>query len=120
MSINVATNGSLCTTSWWEKLAKIMPPSHRVTWGIDGSDETSEIYREGSSFKKVRDNFRAFIAPGGRAVRQFISFEHNEHQLEIAKQMAKNEGFRDFKTIISHRKDTKDVKHKRAKADINP
>ena len=33
--------------------------------------------------------------------------------------MAKNEGFRDFKTIISHRKDTKDVKHKRAKADIN-
>jgi hypothetical protein len=34
--------------------------------------------------------------------------------------MAKDEGFRDFKTIISHRKDTKEVKHKRAKADRNP
>ena len=96
-------------------------PWPRVTWGIDGSDETSEIYREGSSFKKVRDNFRAFIIPGGqKAFGSLLVLNTMNIQLEIAKQMAKNEGFRDFKTIISHRKDTKDVKHKRAKADINP
>ena len=34
-------------------------------------------------------------------------FEHNEHQLEQAKQKATDEGFKSFKTIISHRKDTK-------------
>ena len=111
--INVATNGSLRTTSWWEKLASIMPPSHKVTWGIDGSDELSEVYREGSNFKKVEQNYRAFIAAGGKANWQFISFEHNEHQLEEAREKAKQEGFKEFKTIISHRKDTGGVKHKK-------
>lgn len=119
--MNIATNGSIRTTSWWERLAKILPSSHRVTWGIDGSDELSEVYREGSSFTKVEQNYRAFIKAGGQAVWQFIVFEHNEHQIEEAKAKAKSEGFRDFKTIISHRKDTKDVKHKKLpKADPNP
>lgn len=111
--INIATNGSLKTPRWWKKLASLLPDSHRVTWGIDGSDETSEIYREGSSFKKVQENFRAFIAAGGQAVWQFIEFEHNMHQTEVAKQMAKDEGFKDFKTIISHRKDVNGIKHKK-------
>lgn len=119
--INIATNGSLRTTKWWAELAKKLPPSHRVTWGIDGSDELSEVYREGSNFKKVEQNYRAFIANGGQAVWQFIVFEHNEHQMEEAKRIAKEEGFRDFKTIISHRSDTKDVKHKKLpKANPNP
>ena len=120
--INIATNGSIRTTDWWTRLAKALPKSHRVTWGIDGSDETSEIYREGSSFKKVQANYRAFNGAGGQSNWQFIVFEHNEHQLEEAKQLAKDEGFKDFKTIISHRSDTKDVKHKKklASAIKNP
>ena len=115
--INIATNGSLRTTTWWAKLAKILPSSHKVVWGIDGSDELSEQYREGSNFKKVRDNWRAFIGAGGRANWQFIVFEHNEHQLEIARDMAKQEGFKEFKTIISHRKDTGGVKHKKVQVE---
>ena len=91
--INIATNGSLRTTKWWTELADILPSNHKVVWGIDGSDELSEVYREGSSFKKVQQNFKAFIAAGGQSVWQFISFEHNEHQLETAKQMAKDEGY---------------------------
>lgn len=115
--INIATNGSLRTTKWWAELAERLPNSHRVTWGIDGSDELSEIYREGSSFKKVEQNYKAFIAAGGKAVWQFIVFEHNEHQLDTAKELAKSEGFKDFKTIISHRKDTKSVTPKQEQID---
>lgn len=115
--INIATNGSLRTEKWWKDLAGILPSSHRVTWGIDGSDSTSEIYREGSNFKKVQKNFRAFNQAGGKSNWQFIVFKHNEHQLEQAKEIAKKEGFVDFKTIISHRKDTKGVKPKQDKID---
>lgn len=104
--INIATNGSLRTTKWWTELAGILPKSHAVTWGIDGSDELSEVYRQGSSFKKVEQNYRAFNQAGGRSNWQFIVFEHNEHQLEEAKAKATDEGFKSFKTIISHRKDT--------------
>ena len=118
--INIATNGSLRTVKWWTELASILPRSHKVVWGIDGSDELSEEYREGSSFKKVQQNYRAFIAAGGRANWQFISFEHNEHQLETARQIAKDEGFSEFKTIISHRKDSGGVKHKKVKAQESP
>ena len=110
--INVATNGSLRSEKWWGDLAKILPSSHRVTWGIDGSDELSEVYRQGSNFKKVEKNFRSFIKAGVLANWQFIVFEHNEHQLEIARARATEEGFHAFQTIYSHRKDTKDVKPK--------
>lgn len=105
--INIATNGSLRTTKWWTELAGILPASHAVTWGIDGADELSEVYRQGSNFTKVEQNYRAFNSAGGRSNWQFIVFEHNEHQLEQAKQKATDEGFKSFKTIISHRKDTK-------------
>lgn len=118
--INIATNGSLRTEKWWEELASILPSSHRVTWGIDGSDELSEVYRHGSNFKKVENNYRAFNRAGGKSNWQFIVFEHNEHQLESAKQKAKEEGFTDFKTIISHRKDTKDVTHKKIEVEETP
>lgn len=118
--INIATNGSLRTVKWWTELASVLPKSHKVVWGIDGSDELSEEYREGSSFKKVQQNYRAFIAAGGRANWQFISFEHNEHQLETARQIAKDEGFIEFKTIISHRKDSGGVKHKKVEAQESP
>jgi len=118
--INIATNGSLRTAGWWAKLAGILPASHRVTWGIDGADETSEIYREGSSFKKVQTNYRSFIAAGGQSVWQYIEFEHNQHQTHIAKQLAKDEGFKDFKTIISHRPDTSGITHKKIEADESP
>tara|TARA_R110000772_G_scaffold83367_3_gene176395 strand:- start:66 stop:1022 length:957 start_codon:yes stop_codon:yes gene_type:complete len=104
--INIATNGSLRTTKWWSELAGILPDSHVVTWGIDGSDELSEVYREGSNFKKIEQNYRAFNSAGGRSNWQFIVFEHNEHQLDAAKAKATAEGFKNFKTIISHRKDT--------------
>jgi organic radical activating enzyme len=118
--INVATNGSLRTEAWWAKLATHMPASHKVTWGIDGSDSTSEIYREGSNFEKVEKNYRAFNAAGGKSNWQFIVFEHNEHQLEEAKAKAKAEGFKDFKTIISHRDDKNGVKHKKKEVDESP
>ena len=104
--INIATNGSLRTTKWWSELAGILPNSHAVTWGIDGSDELSEVYREGSNFKKIEQNYRAFNSAGGRSNWQFIVFEHNEHHLDAAKAKATAEGFKNFKTIISHRKDT--------------
>ena len=114
--INIATNGSLRNAKWWKTLATILPDSHRVTWGIDGSDDTSEIYRVGSNFKKVQENYKAFISAGGKANWQFIVFEHNEHQLEAAKELAKQEGFKDFKTILSHRKDIHNIKHKKIQA----
>lgn len=107
--MNVATNGSLRTTKWWAELPKHLSKNHNVVFGIDGSDELSEVYRVGSNFKKVRENWRAFIKAGGVALWQFIVMEHNKHQLEDAKQMAKDEGFHQFKIIYSHRENNETI-----------
>ena len=113
--INIATNGSLRSEKWWTELASIMPESHRVTWGVDGIDKTSEIYRRGSKFDKVEKNFRAFNKAGGQSTWQFIVFEHNQHQEQEVKIKAKEEGFFDVKYIYSHRKDVadKNITHKK-------
>lgn len=117
--IYISTNGSTRTKEQWAKLAKVLPSDHRVIWGIDGSDETSEIYRQGSNFKKVQENFRSFIAAGGKAIWQFIEFEHNEHQIEEARKIAEEEGFVEFIRIVSHRAPLKDLKYKRAEFEEN-
>ena len=80
-------------------------------FGIDGIDQESlQKYRVGSNFKKVQENWRAFIKAGGHAQWQFIVFEHNEHLLEKAKQMSIDEGFERFRIIYSHRSKNGEVK----------
>ena len=114
--INIATSGSLRTTKWWTELASYLPESHMVTWGIDGTDKTSELYRVGSDFNKVERNYKAFIEAGGRATWQFIVFEHNQHQEQEVKIKALDEGFKNVKYIYSHRKNDGtqgNVKHKK-------
>lgn len=107
-NINISTNGSTKTKSFWEKLG-----SYKIStfFGIDGIDQKSlEKYRIGSNFKKIKQNWRSFIKFGGHATWQFIVFEHNEHLIDEAKQMAKDEGFENFRLIYSHRSDNKESK----------
>jgi len=115
--INISTNGSLRNENWWENLAyRLSKTSHTVTWGIDGIDETSEIYRVGSDFNKVRKNFRAFNKAGGNSIWQFIVFEHNKHQLDLLESVAKSEGFQKTKIIYSTRDKTISF-HKKTKTE---
>lgn len=99
--INIASNGSTKNTYFWEKLGSL---GISVFFGIDGIDQTSlEKYRIGSNFEKIKKNFKSFIRAGGKATWQFIVFDHNEEHLETAKQISKDEGFVNFRTIYSHR-----------------
>jgi len=106
VDVNLATNGSTRTKKFWAELGK---KKISAFFGVDGIDQQSlEKYRIGSSFKKVQENWRSFIEAGGKATWQFIVFEHNEHLLEKAKEMAKDEGFENFRVIHSHRKDNQE------------
>ena len=110
VNINISSNGSTKTPDFWWKLGK---EGISVFFGIDGTDQKSlEKYRVGSNFKKIRQNCKAFIDSGGRAVWQFIVFEHNEHLIEEARHMANENGFEHFRLIYSHRSDNKESKKK--------
>lgn len=94
--IDIHTNGSLRSKAWWSNLAQALPSNHLVQFGIDGLEDTHALYRVGTSFNKIIKNADTFIKAGGKARWNFITFRHNEHQLEAARQMAKDLGFESF------------------------
>lgn len=96
IKIDIHTNGSLRNTAWWKELSKALTSSSVVQFGIDGLAGTHELYRVGTDFNKIIENAQAFIQAGGRAQWNFITFKHNEHQIEDARKLAYELGFESF------------------------
>ena len=95
------TNGSLRTQDWWARLGKVITQrSDRTggycTFSIDGLEDTNHLYRRGTVWKNIMRNAEAFIAAGGEAHWDFIVFEHNEHQVDEARELAIKMGFKNF------------------------
>lgn len=103
VSIRIHTNGSLRNYNWWQRLAEALPKEHFVIFGIDGLADTHSKYRIGTNYENILNNAGAFIAAGGRAEWAFIVFEHNQHQIDEAKQLAIQMGFERFTTKNSSR-----------------
>lgn len=96
LNIRIHTNGSAKSTEWWSNLAKALPKVHNLVFALDGLADTHHIYRVGTNFNTILKNARAFIDAGGIAEWCYIRFKHNEHQVEEARQMAKDYGFNSF------------------------
>jgi MoaA/NifB/PqqE/SkfB family radical SAM enzyme len=103
VSIRIHTNGSLRSVQWWKNLAKALPTNHVVIFGIDGLEDTHSRYRIGTDYNKIIKNAQAFIAAGGYAEWAYIVFEHNQHQVNTAKNVAADIGFKRFTTKNSSR-----------------
>ena len=105
--INIATNGGINSTHWWKEFAYALNESTSnqpgtVTFGIDGLEDTNDLYRRQVNWKRLMENVEAFIQAGGKATWQFIIFEHNAHQLQAVEQLSKEMGFNDFFTIDNY------------------
>jgi MoaA/NifB/PqqE/SkfB family radical SAM enzyme len=102
-TIRISTNGGMKSAKFWTELAHVLGDKGEVVFGIDGLADTNHIYRVGVSFQNLYNNVNAFIAAGGIAIWQFITFKHNEHQVEEARDIAKLLGFKEFFVKPSHR-----------------
>jgi len=96
LHIAIHTNGSARTTTWWKDLYTALPKKHCVHFALDGLEDTHHLYRIGTDFNKIIENATEFISCGGNAEWVFLSFKHNEHQIEQARTMAANLGFKSF------------------------
>jgi MoaA/NifB/PqqE/SkfB family radical SAM enzyme len=94
------TNGSLRNPVWWARLGAVMREDQNsgnyCTFSLDGLEDTNHLYRRNTVWKKIMENAKAFIDAGGIAHWDFIVFEHNEHQVDEARQLAKDMGFKNF------------------------
>ena len=97
----VSTNGAPRTPDYWADLA--IDDDVRISWHIDGDEDTNHMYRVGTKFEKIMANAEAFIKAGGNARWVFIPFAHNEHVIDKCKAMSKEMGFRSFDIKKSYR-----------------
>lgn len=98
------TNGGMRNEKFWTELGEFFvkqpPPRDNhlfskagVVFSVDGLEDTNHIYRRGVIWEKLIRNMRAYSATGAFAVWEWLLFEHNQHQLEEARALAKELGF---------------------------
>lgn len=96
--IHVFTNGSMGRPQLWRELGKLMSgPNDLMVFSIDGLEDTNALYRRGTNYSRIMKNATAFMDAGGNARWDFLVFEHNEHQVEAARDLARDMGFAEFR-----------------------
>jgi MoaA/NifB/PqqE/SkfB family radical SAM enzyme len=96
MWLSMNTNAGARDELWWIELARIYGRMGSVIFSVDGLKDTNHVYRQGVNWDNVERSMRAFISAGGRARWDFLIFEHNQHQVEQAEQLANQWGFEKF------------------------
>ena len=95
--VRIATAGqsqrNVHTREWWEEAFTYGMNENAWYFGVDGIDKKSELYRIGSDRDAVWETMRLGKSMGAVIVWQFIVFGYNEHEIEIAKQMAADEEY---------------------------
>jgi sulfatase maturation enzyme AslB (radical SAM superfamily) len=100
VKVNINTNGSSRSPSWWAKLAH---PNIQIGFALDGLADTHALYRQDTDWHKIIENATAFIQAGGRAIWRFVPFDHNRHQEQECRRLAKELGFAGFENIYDGR-----------------
>jgi len=106
MRIEVNTNASARRVEWWRELAQVMGSDEStsgVWFGLDGLEDTNHLYRRNTNWEVIMRNAKAFIGAGGIAHWNFIAFKHNEHQVEEARTLAHEMGFKHFNVKLTAR-----------------
>jgi len=89
-SFSFHTNGTRRKMSWWKTIFENTPSNTRFVFGLDGTDqETANIYRVNTRYEEVMEVMKLGASMGVKVIWQFIVFRHNEHQVEDAMRIAK-------------------------------
>lgn len=97
VSVKIHTNGSMRKQQWWKDLIKFLPQNHEVVFALDGAaQDTHVLYRIGTNFDKIISNAKSFISEGGNASWNYLTFKHNEHEVEKARKLSIDLGFQKF------------------------
>lgn len=91
--VGISTNGGYNTVEFWKRLGDISASTQRLDVGfaIDGFRETNHIYRVNTNFKVIERNLLAYKSStlgDARAAWPYILFDHNEHEVELARAFA--------------------------------
>jgi len=98
--ISMFTNGGARNTDFWKSMAEL---GVKITFGIDGLEDTNHLYRRNVKWKNLMDNVETYIDNGGKARWDMLVFKHNQHQIEDCRQLSADMGFDSFGDTFSER-----------------
>ena len=91
------TNASGRDEAFWRELGEIFYVNNStVVFSVDGLEDTNWIYRKGTYWDKIMLAMETYISTGADSHWEFLVFRHNEHQVEEARQLAKDMGVTEF------------------------
>jgi MoaA/NifB/PqqE/SkfB family radical SAM enzyme len=93
LKIGIHTNGGVGRKETFKQLANLVS---FVAFGIDGLEDTNHVYRRNTDWNTIIENAKLYIDAGGKAVWDFIVFQHNQHQVDQAKDLSASLGFSEF------------------------
>lgn len=94
----IHTNGGMRDPKFWKKFGQLSSSNAiEVVFSIDGLKDTNHIYRRNVNWEKLIGNVTEFINAGGKAVWDYLVFLHNEHEIDEAKNLAYQIGFKNFR-----------------------
>lgn len=96
LAIKINTNGGARNAEFWTRLAKTRAVVH---FCLDGLEDTHSIYRRNTVYATVLKNAQTFIQAGGRAVWRMIRFDHNQHQIDLARKLSRELRFGNFMLV---------------------
>ena len=100
MEISMYTNGGARNKDFWKALAEL---GVIITFGIDGLEDTNHLYRRNVKWSSLMENVKTFISNGGHAKWDLLVFKHNQHQVDEAKALSTELGFKSFDHTFSER-----------------
>ncbi len=95
--LRINTNGSIGKLETFERLGSMK--NIIISFSIDGLEDTNHLYRQDVEWEKIMERAKKFIGAGGRAEWKFILFRHNQHQVEQARSLSKELGFKNFEVV---------------------
>jgi MoaA/NifB/PqqE/SkfB family radical SAM enzyme len=100
----IHTNGGIHDHDYWTDVGNILTKDDIINFDLDGLSDTHHIYRINTKFDEVLDHAKAVIATSKAQVHwKYIVFEHNKHQVDEARELAKQCGFTTFSTVKTSR-----------------
>ena len=97
LRFHMNTNASGRNATFWRELGEIFSVNNStVVFSVDGLEDTNWIYRKGTHWDKIVLAMETYISTGANSHWEFLVFRHNEHQVEEARQLAKDMGVTEF------------------------
>jgi MoaA/NifB/PqqE/SkfB family radical SAM enzyme len=87
--LRMNTNASGRDPQFWRDLGEIFKENGWVTFSVDGLEDTNWIYRRGTNWKKIISAMTNYVSTGAQSKWEFLVFQHNQHQIEEARQLSK-------------------------------